>query len=188
MRTPQTTLTRIFESLKDLDHNDINTLAALNGRMVTIPVRLEYKEEKLAQGTVTLSPLRSRMEFAAVYLFENVLINNGLHLFWDKAIAGPDNFTIDPGKYLAQDNLVHEMLSHDRGLSLRDNLAAIKNDYDQRLVHGTPPTEYEQGFDLCAAIVANTAIIRSEDLERVLFNRKSAFEKFYGFWPHKLEF
>lgn len=184
------TLTKIFENLSDIDNGDLNMLASSRGQKITIPVQLISElDQTTISGTVSLLPSPKNLNGAAVCLFDTAVRKNGIHLFWEKAVAGSGNVEINPGTYLAFDNMAHAMLGYDRGISLHENLIEIKKNYDYRRHNGgVPPNGLEECFDLAAAIIADSAVITSVDLERMIFDRKSAFDKFYGFKPRKIEF
>lgn len=190
MSTPWTTLTKIFENLADIDNGSLNTLANSGGRKITIPVSLvSERDKKTISGEVSLLPSPLFLNGAAVCLFDRAVRQNGVFLFWEKALVGVGKAEVKAGTYLSNDNMAHAMLGHDRNQSLRENLEYFKKNYEHRRNNGgIPPTEFEECMDLAAAIIADSAVIKSADLERELFNRKSAFDKFFGFKPRGLEF
>lgn len=200
MKIPVKKLSKLFENLSRYDHSDINALRQLEGRVTTLSVDLQQKSEirtkketgftSVASGTVTLLPLRAKMECAALYLFENVLSTHGMDLSWDRAIVGPENVAIDPLECVGHDDLAAVFSKHDRNLSLGENFVQIRKGYEEASAKGlVEPTSYQKGVDVAAAIVAQTAVVKSVDLERFLFHKKAAFGSFFmGFRARGLEF
>jgi hypothetical protein len=194
MGTPFTTLQKIFENVTDYNSPQINSLMNSGGKKITLPVVLvskatEDREEISITGQVSMLPSGENLYGTAVYWFDRTLRDNKVFFSWDKAYVGPGNAAVNPGTYLAGDRMAHAMMGYDRHKSLRDNLQDIKRNYDQRRYGGgIAPELYEQHFDLAASIIADSVVVKSEDLEEILFQQYGGIKKIFGFRPKGLEF
>lgn len=193
MSTSFKTLLKVFDAVSAYDSHHINSLQNSNGKKITIPVMLlseqtPLSEEKSISGTVSMLPSGDNLMGTAVYWFDRALRDNFIYFGWHRAYVGLSKAKVEPGTYLARDRMAHAMMGYDRSKNLRDNLHEVLKNYEQRKNGGIPPVVAEQYFDLAASIIADSVVVQSEDIERIIFHTDGGLKKLFGFRPKGLEF
>jgi hypothetical protein len=184
------TLEKLFNELSDYNHPGMNVLAQSGGKKIDIDVTLVSEKEKLAvSGTVSMLPSEKFLDGTAVYMFREAVHANGIHALWDKAHSGAKKTPTDLGTFLAFDDLAHSMLGYDRNKSLRNNLMEVLRSYDRRRNHGGIPARRREAYnDIVSAIIADSVVIKSEDIEQILYERKPWMMRLKEFKPCGLVF
>lgn len=157
---------------------DINFIRNSNGRQIPVRVILYNNERQMLDATVHFYGSPRLLYHAALYMLERRLDENNLAVEWD-SVQFVGNSKIFPKFDPLGDELVQSMKTS-LMLPLEDTVKVIREISekfflsDDFIPHDLILRARTQSYysQLSAAILAHTAIVKSDDMERMIFERR----------------
>lgn len=166
---------------RDIDNDSVRMLLSTGGNRVHIPIDLYEDEEKVLSATVSLLPSQSYLYQPALAILNKKMHSHYVDVLWDHASFNGKE-PVERSKLLCTDQL-SLIARRACDQELADTFRTMQKEWKENDYGALPAKSISnlQFREFCAAIIGASAIVKSEDMERMIHQQSR------GFWPRRFK-